>query len=516
VTSRTLLAIGREDLRNQVLATMTELGDDIDLLGVAENSQDLILAIETNQDVDLVLIDDQIGSLPYLALTREVVTRSADIGVILLTNDPDTNTFQAAMDAGARAVVESPPSVGDLAARLPSIVQWQRQVRSLGNSLGATGIEASGRMIAFAGAKGGVGTSTLALHTALLAAAANPERRVCLIDLDLQQRGLRQMLSQPARRSIADLTGIADSLTGRNLDEASIVHRTGLRVLMAPEHGEQSEDVEGPVARQVLAAAKGHFDLVVVDAGSVVSEASAIGMEFADDLVLVTTPDIASLRSAQDKLELLNRLQIEKDGSIRLLFNKVSRDNEVQPEFGSRMSLAQVTRVSVPEDWRRLEPAVNALAPTDIEDGPFRRAVLALAGELRLASDARPAAPSVAEPQPSRRKRRREREKGQVTIEAVVGIAVAMVILLVLLQTALMALGTVVSKRAASEAALVGSRGGELAAASQAARDRTPGFYDVSIARVSDTRFKATVRAPTIVPWVNRDVSATASAATEE
>jgi pilus assembly protein CpaE len=301
------------------------------------------------------------------------------------------------MDSGARAVVDSPPSVDELAARLPMIFEWQRQVRSLAN-LGVAATGDAGRLIAFTGARGGAGTSTIALHVALLAAASGPERRVCLIDLDLQQRGLRQLVELPARRTISDLVTIADNLTGRNLDEATIVHRSGLRILMAPQQGEHAEDVDGQVARQILAAAKGHYDLVIADTGSVLSEAGAVGLEFADDLIMVTTPDVPSLRAAQDKLDLLGRLQVAKDGDSRLLFNKVSPRNEVQPEFGSRMATGGAMKASIPEDWRRLEPAANAMSPMEVEDGPFRRAIVALGRELRLAQ---PSPTTTAGPEPA-------------------------------------------------------------------------------------------------------------------
>ena len=412
-------------------------------------------------------------------------------------------------------MIESPPSVGELAARLPLIHEWQRQVRSFTSALGMVGADEVGRLIALTGAKGGVGTSTLALHLALLAAASNPERRVCLIDLDLQQRGIRQLVDLTAKRTISDLVPVAESLTGRNLDEATIVHRTGLRFLLAPPQGEHSEDIDGTVARQILAAAKGHYDLVIVDAGSVVTEASAVGMEFADELLLVTTPDIASLRAAQDKYELLNRLHVLRDEGVQLVFNKVSSRNEVQPDFGSRMSVARVCRVSVPEDWRKIEPAANSLNPTEVDDGPFRRAMIALGRELRLAAVKAPE-PVVEAPARRRGRRRLERNAaGQVTIEALVGLIVSVVILLVLLQTALMALGTVVARRAADEAARVGSRGGD-ASAAQAAHDQAPGFYRVVVSRDDENTYTATVKAPTLVPWLNQSVSATGSAAEED
>jgi pilus assembly protein CpaE len=523
MNARALLAISREDLRGQLLATLAELQHEVDVIGVVETSNDLLITLDATPDVDLVLMDDHIGSLPYLALCREVVTRAPDVAVILLTAEPSMAFYQSAMDSGARAVVESPATVDEIAGRLPSIIGWQRHVRAMGSTaLGGTSDQA-GRLVALTGAKGGVGTTTVALHLALVAAVSEGERRVCLVDLDLQQRGVRQHIDVSARRTISDLVTIADSLTGRNLDEAVFVHQSGLRMLMAPHQGEQAEDITGHVARQVLAAAKGHYDLVVVDCGSVVTEASAVAMEFADDLLMVTTPDVPTLRAAQDKMDLLSRLQIVKSTDVRLLFNKASSRNEIQPDFGGRMTGMDSHRVTLPEDWRRLEPAGNALSPFDLEDGPFRRAMVALRRDLGLA-------PAAARREPGRgtddegeglrprSRRRSRRERGQVTIEAVVGLTVAMAIFLVLLQTAMMAMGTVVSVRAADAAALVGARGGSPTEARAAAEGLTPGFFDleeVGPVPGQPNEYRATLTAPRIVPFINRPLTATAVAVDE-
>lgn len=507
-----MLCVADEELRARTTAVVAELGDDVELLGVAETGTDLLVAVDNADDLDVVLIDDRVGPLPYLNLIREVVARAPDVAVLVMSSRPTTQLFQDAMEAGARAILDAPPSHDELADRLPRILEWQRHVRSMSGQALPMGTDGAGRLVAFTGAKGGVGTSTLALHTAILAAVSNPERRVCLIDLDVQHRGIRQLLDLTARRSIIDLVTVADSLTGRNLDEATVVHKSGLHVLMAPEQGEQAEELDGASARHIVAAAKGHYDLVVVDAGSVVTEASAVAMEFADRLLMVVTPDVPCVRAAQDKVELLGRLQVAKSDDLALLFNKVSSRTEVQPDFAARMVEADALPVSVPDDFKRLEAVSNALAPLDLEDGPFRRALLALGRELRMALPAREAEQPA---KPQRGRGRRRRESGQVTIEAVVGITVAMMIFLVLLQVTMIAVAMFTSGRAADAAARVAERdGGTMQKARQAAESVTPPFLDVEVTRVGmgDT-YRAKVTPPELLPFFHQTFSADRTAA---
>ena len=92
-------------------------------------------------------------------------------------------------------------------------------------------------LVAVAGAKGGVGCTTVALHLALAAARGAPGRPVCLVDLDLQKGDLRAFTDTPYRRSIADLVEVADELSVRHLQETLYTHRDGVRLLLAPDHG---------------------------------------------------------------------------------------------------------------------------------------------------------------------------------------------------------------------------------------------------------------------------------------
>ena len=101
-----------------------------------------------------------------------------------------------------------------------------------------------GRVVTVVGAKGGVGTTTVATHLAL-AARELGEPAVCLVEYDLQAGDLRAFLDLPYRRSVVDLVPVADELTARHLTEALYTHASGLRVLLGPQEGEQAESGHG-------------------------------------------------------------------------------------------------------------------------------------------------------------------------------------------------------------------------------------------------------------------------------
>lgn len=518
---RVLVAVEDEERRSRTVATVTESAE-FEVAGAVEMRSDVALAIDdTTQEIDFLLVAAELGGSPVLALCREVTAARPDLGVVVLVDDPSAEFASAAVEAGVRGFLPAQPSVEDVRDRLDTIAEWQRRVRGLAYAQGG-GTESAGRIVVVNGAKGGVGTSTVALQLALLASGGTAGLRVCLVDFDLQQRGLRHLLDMSARRTVLDLVPVAESLTARHVDEALFRHYSGLEVLLGPHEPERADEVTGDVARHVLGAIRGQFDLVIVDAGSVVTEANAVAMDLADDLLMVVTPDVPALRAARESIDLISRLEVAKAGDVRILFNRTSTKSEVQPDLGRRVTGAEACKVGLPSDWKHLEEVANGAAALDLGDSPFRRALTALGQELQLGRRMQPLATAAQPPRDeadraiaemkSRRRRRGRRAKsetGQTTVELVFGIVVSAVLLLLLIQVGLYAMATVSSRRAADAAAITGNRAESFdrqQRAEEAARSRVPGFMEVvDVADEGGGTWSATVDVPDLIFPIGAD-----------
>ena len=201
----------------------------------------------------------------------------------------------------------------------------------------SAGASLGGQLIAVAGSKGGVGTTTVALHLGLAAARMAPGRPVCLVDFDLQKGDFRALLDTPHRRSVADLIVVSSEISVRHLQETLYTHKDGFRLLLAPEEGEKAEDVDATVARNVLNAVKARHALTVVDIGAVATEATAIAAEMATQVLVVTTPDVLALRGVRRMRDLWKRLNVREDDDIRIVLNQASRRREIQPDLARKV-----------------------------------------------------------------------------------------------------------------------------------------------------------------------------------
>lgn len=366
-----------------------------DLVASRGNTAALIEAAGEFPELDVVLIHQDLGPAPVFDAIRDLSHRHPQLAILLVSTTMDSDTFTAAMESGARGVLPADSGIAELETRVSKAAEWSRTLRrhleSASLELPVTGVR--GRVVTISGAKGGVGTTTCAVQLAMAAAAK--DRVVCLVDLDLQTGDLPAFLNLRHRRSISDLVEAGDDITPGMLSETLYVDPRGPHVLLAPEHGERGEDVTARAARRVLTALRSRYELVLVDCGSTMNEATAMAVEMADRSVIAVTPDVPSTRGAQRLTALWERLQIRAQDDVFTLVTRHSRKNEIQPDFLRQLLGTQVLRTPIPASYRGLEPGENNGDPTKVTDEGLRKAFARVASELELLTTPEAAQPGA-------------------------------------------------------------------------------------------------------------------------
>lgn len=342
------------------------------------------LAAESLDELpEVVLVHERIGPVPALDLVRDLVMRFPAVGVVLITADPSTGVLTAAMDSGARGIVQLPLSYEALAERVMAAAAWSSGMR---RHLGSTAPELyagpGGTVVTVTGAKGGVGATVTAVQLALAARASG--HTVALLDLDLQSGDVASYLDVQFRRSIADLAAITD-INPRVLQDAVFIHDTGIGLLLAPAEGERGEEVTDRVTRQVVAALRSRHDVVIVDCGARMDSATAAAVEMADHALLLVTPDVVAVRAAKRMVRLWDRLQIRKAEETLTVVNRQSKGTEIQPSLVEKVTGTKVARATIPAAFKELQGVVDAGRLQDLDArSTVKQALWALAGELGL------------------------------------------------------------------------------------------------------------------------------------
>ncbi|WP_086786516.1 AAA family ATPase [Streptomyces caniscabiei] len=496
MTIRILPAAGDVDSARALTTLLGQLADAEPAPPVSDSTALLdtlarLAADSLDELPEVVLVHERIGPVPALDLVRDLVLRFPAVGVVLVTSDTSTGVLTAAMDSGARGIVQLPLSYEALAERVQAAAAWSAGMRRhLGSATPELYAGPGGTVVTVSGAKGGVGATVTAVQLALAARASG--RTVALLDLDLQSGDVASYLDVQFRRSVADLAGIQD-LNPRVLQEAVYAHDTGVSLLLAPAEGERGEEVTDRVARQVVATLRSRHDVVVVDCGSQMTAATAAAVEMADQALLLVTPDVIAVRAAKRMVRLWDRLQIRKAEETLTVVNRLSRATEIQPALVEKVTGTKVARAAVPAAFKELQSVVDAGRLQDLDArSTVKQALWALAGELELV-----AAPDHNHHGGRRRKsaadrgalvlRRKGGDRGSATLEFAGMLPLILITMTILWQAALYGYTYSLAGNAADEAARAATAAyavdGDIAGACQAAGSaHLPGAWsDTSI-----------------------------------
>lgn len=501
------LVTDHEETRQQVLAAMSEAEGLGEVRTVA--SPEKLRELLEPEVTSCILVDEALEGRIALPIIQELSRTYPLIPVVLLSRARTSESVVAAMDAGARTVLALPLSLEEISNRLLPVLAWSRAVRSEASSREEITARRQGTITAVVGAKGGVGTSTVAL---MAAAQLAQGARTCLVDLDVRGGDLAAMTGISVRRSITDLADIAAEVSAREISEVMYPLPGGIALLPAPEQGETGEMLTESATRQILTMLRYQFDHVVLDCGNRLDDILAMGLDSADRALIVTTPDAPALRSVRRLSDALDRLDIARGRPFGLVVNLTSRQREIQPATAAKMTGVALA-ASIPDLTAQIEMAVNSNTLLTSRVPAMAKAAQSIAGAITAGTAPGPApdqSTAAGSTKAARRGRKRRRsQRGQITVEFPVVFALATAAILLCIQALSLGISYMYATHAANEAAHAYAIGKSPGQVQQEVTSRLPDSY---AARTKVTRSGAdrvTVTLP-VLSVIDMNTSASA------
>ncbi|MDX2276486.1 MAG: AAA family ATPase [Hyphomonadaceae bacterium] len=162
----------------------------------------------------------------------------------------------------------------------------------------------AGRVISVIGARGGVGSSTIA-HNLAWSIAERQEVGATLIDLDLSFGTAALDFNQDPPQSIADVLMAPDRVDDVFLERVTTKHTQRLQMLTAPATLEREFELDASAFEIVIDRVRRTSPFVVLDLPHIWTSWVKQTLLSADDVIIVAAPDLASLRNAKNILDLL-------------------------------------------------------------------------------------------------------------------------------------------------------------------------------------------------------------------
>jgi pilus assembly protein CpaE len=204
-----------------------------------------------------------------------------------------------------------------------------------------------GKTLAFIGAKGGVGASTVA-HNVAWALAGELASKVILADMDLAFGTAGLDFNIDAEQGIADAIGDSSRLDELLLDRLLVSCGDHLSLLAAPAVLGKACDFDETAFDQMLDIARAHAPNVILDVPHMWTAWTRRTLISADEVVIVAEPDLANLRNAKSLVELLIQAR-PNDTPPKLVLNRVgmSKRPEIKPaEFAAALQLEPTARLA--------------------------------------------------------------------------------------------------------------------------------------------------------------------------
>ena len=197
-----------------------------------------------------------------------------------------------------------------------------------------------GRSIAFVGARGGTGSSSVAHNTAY-AMSERIGANTVIVDYDLPFGTAGLDFNQDPLNGVADALTQPDRLDATLLDRMMVRCTDKLSLFAAPATLDVDWDISPEAFEEVTSQIRSTAPFVVLDLPHLWSGWMRRTLIAADEVVVVATPDLASLRNAKNMMDLIRQGR-PNDAPPRLVLNQVGVPGrpEIPPkEFGNALGV---------------------------------------------------------------------------------------------------------------------------------------------------------------------------------
>ncbi|HCL64910.1 MAG TPA: CtpF protein [Rhizobium sp.] len=219
--------------------------------------------------------------------------------------------------------------------------------------------EPLGRSIAFIGAKGGVGSSTIA-HNCAFGISSLFSTETILADLDLPYGTANIDFDQDPAQGIAEAVFSPDRLDEVFLDRLLTTCSQHLSLLAAPSLLDRAYDYDRDTFQPLLELLQRSAPVTVLDLPHVWSDWTRTVLCEVDEVVITCAPDLANLRNAKNMLDALKKLR-PNDKAPHFVLNQVGMPKRPEIAPGDFFEPLEIEPIAIiPFDAQLFGTAANS------------------------------------------------------------------------------------------------------------------------------------------------------------
>lgn len=288
--------------------------------------------------VDVILLDLTLPDSRGFDTFSQLRAHADELPVILMTGVDDEELATRCVREGAQDyMVKGTVTPQSLARSIRFAVERQRSASA---GLDARPKAEPGRVLAFLGAKGGVGTTTVALNTA--AVLARQKKSVIALELRPYGGSFSSQTQQNPSRTLKYLLDLdPEQITPTPIRKCLVALPFGVQAIYAPQRPDEFTDFRPGQPEAIIRCAQLMADYVILDLPSSLSPLSQAAVTRSDLLTLVVERNTDCVAAGKQAVQLLMHWGVEESAIAAAVVIKDALAAYMSlPDIGARLGCA--------------------------------------------------------------------------------------------------------------------------------------------------------------------------------
>jgi len=300
----------------------------IELSGETSSSENALILLKQTH-IDVVLVGSSVDGDGYQA-AEKLLSEYPDIAVVLIETELREDTMYKSLFIRAKDVIIRPFTASKLVNVIYRSYQLMQKKAMIQKEKPAAVKNKSdlGQIITIVGTKGGVGRTFVSTNLAI-ALFKSTKKRVVLVDLDLDFGDTALALNIVPKYTISDIVDDIRNIDTDVIESYLIPHGSGIKVLPANARPQTTEFINAEHIDIILRTLQNAFDYVIVDMPARFYGPLNPAFAAADNLLMIITPEISTVRNIKSSMMTLNDLNYAKKKN-KVLLNKADKKLEIK------------------------------------------------------------------------------------------------------------------------------------------------------------------------------------------
>jgi pilus assembly protein CpaE len=271
---------------------------------------------------DVIITDVRLPDLSGYEVARRLRRdeRFEGIPLIFLTSQADLSNKLKAFEVGADDYLSKPFQPEELVARVGMLVRRGEVLRAARQH---EAVKNEAAVITIHSLRGGVGCSTMAVNLGMTLYRLW-EKPTLVIDSVLNAGQVALMLNSSPIHTWEDLTEIRLGDIDSSVIESLVSkHSSGLDFIASPAYPIAIDSFTDEIWQLVMDTLRSTYDYIVVDTAHDFSNVTIHMLNMADQLLMMMSPEMASIRSAVCALNIYDKLGFSPEKILPVLNNIV-------------------------------------------------------------------------------------------------------------------------------------------------------------------------------------------------